>query len=86
MPQSIAVPVKKVGNVLWGDLTAFGLAHEVCGERVDMVNQQFSFQGGHRVRLYKFKKNVHWKIPVGIQLDISAVDADEPKRKQKPGR
>lgn len=79
----IVVPVKKVGSDLWGDFSSFGLAHEFCGERVDMVNQQFSFQGGHRVRLYKFKKNVHWRIPSGIELDISAVDAS-PKRKQPP--
>jgi hypothetical protein len=39
-----------------------------------MVENKYSFAGGHRVRLYRFKDNVHWRIPAGVELDISRVD------------
>lgn len=77
----VTVPVKTWDKKRWGDLSVFSLTHEVCGEVVYPVNEKYSFQGGHRVRLYKFKKNVHWRIPDGVELDISEVSA-APKRKQ----
>ena len=73
MTKSISVPLKFVGKKAWGDLSKFGLSHEICAERVDIVDNQYSFAGGHRVRLYKFKKNVHWGIPAGVDIEISAV-------------
>lgn len=73
MANKITIPVKHVGGDRWGDLCAFGQAHEICGEAVRQKSENFSFSGGHRVRLYSFKKNVHWKIPAGVTLDISEV-------------
>lgn len=68
----IQVPIKVVGGQEWGDLDSLGLAHEICGESVK-PRPDFSFAGGHRVRLFYFKKNVHWKIPAGLTLDITDV-------------
>lgn len=82
MKDGIRVPIKVVGGDQWGDLNSLGLAHEICGEVVTLRDQNYSFAGGHRVRLYKFKKNVHWKIPRGTVLDISGVVPAAPPRKQ----
>ena len=82
MADYIKIPVKKVGKDLWGELSAFGLSHQICGESVRMTDQSFSFAGGHRVRLYAFKKNVHWKIPEGVSVDISnVIPAEAPPRR-----
>lgn len=79
----IKVPIKRVGNQDWGDLDSLGLAHEICGETVK-VRPDLSFSGGHRVRLYYFKKNVHWKIPTGQSLDISDVEPEAlPRRRTR---
>jgi hypothetical protein len=74
-----------VGTERWGQLSAFGDAHLICGETVKLRDEKFSFAGQHRVRLYSFKKNVHWKIPDGIPLDIAAVPpaASAPRRAQR---
>jgi hypothetical protein len=78
MADQISIPVKKVNGVSWADLGALALSHEICGESVRPINAQFSFAGGHRVRLYSFKKNVHWKVPVGQDVDISGVEPAGP--------
>jgi len=78
----ICVPVKTVNGVGWGDLSVFCLTHEVVGETVTLLDQNFTFAGGHRVRKYKFKKNVHFKVPQGTALDISKVSAGPAPRKQ----
>lgn len=74
MRKHISVPIKIVDGEQWGELRALGLSHDICGERVDK-RKDLSFAGGHRVRLYTFKKNVHWKIPTGVELDITEVPA-----------
>lgn len=79
MADHIKVPLKEHNGVKWGDLSALSLAHEVCGETVKLKNQQFSFAGGHRVRLYYFKKNVHWRVSTGIEVDIADVPAADAK-------
>lgn len=81
---SVRVPLKDFKSEKWGDLGALGHhTFEIIGEKVDKKNDKFSFLGGHRVRLYKFTKNVHFKIPAGIELDISAVTpgAHPPRRR-----
>ncbi|HME36776.1 MAG TPA: hypothetical protein VKF84_16200 [Candidatus Sulfotelmatobacter sp.] len=85
MADHIRVPVKIVGGDRWGQLSAFGDAHLICGENVKPKDQNFSFAGGHRVRLFSFKKNVHWKIPDGIPLDVAAVApaTAAPRRQQR---
>lgn len=82
--KTIEVPIKLVGKDSWADLGALSLAHEIVGERVDLKDGNFSFAGGHRVRLYKFKKNVHFKVPDGISLDIEDVKAEpNPSRRKR---
>jgi len=85
MANHVPVPFKKVGTERWGQLSAFGDSHLICGESVKLKDENFSFAGGHRVRLYSFKKNVHWKIPEGVSLDISAVTpaGNAPRRTQR---
>jgi hypothetical protein len=80
---TITIPIKIVQGERWGELSAHGptLTHVVCGE-ITSQGMDFSFAGGHRVRTFKLKKNVHWKIPVGIELDISRVPPAEPPRRQ----
>lgn len=78
----LRIPVKEVNGERWGDLSSYALAHQFCGERVDK-KADISFAGGHRVRLYSFKKNVHWKIPTGQELNISDVTPEIAPRKQR---
>jgi hypothetical protein len=80
MRSHIPVPVKIVNGERWGDLACFAPSHEICGEKVDQ-RKDISFAGGHRVRLYKFTKSVHWKLPAGIELDISGVPPASPPRR-----
>ena len=70
---TITVPVKLVNGEKWADLSALALTHDIVGEKVHKADENFSFAGGHRVRLFKFKKNVHFKVPVGKDLDITNV-------------
>ena len=78
----VEVPVHVVNGEQWGRLSVFGDTHHICGERVD-EQRDISHAGGHRVRLVRFKKNVNWKIPVGTQIDISAVKPEETPRRRK---
>jgi hypothetical protein len=73
MAEHIRVPIKEYDNKKWGALAYLAESHKICGERVDCLNARYTFVGGHRVALYRFKKNVYWEIPEGIPLDISAV-------------
>ena len=70
----VRVPVKHWNKGNWGDLSALSqiLTHEIVGEEVRQ-GKDFSFAGGHRVRFFKFKKNVHFKINEGVNLDISDI-------------
>ena len=81
MARQIRVPIKTFGNRDWGDLNALHLTHEIVGETVKQA-PDMSFQGGHRVRVFRFKKNVHWLIPEGIELDISEVGTAARKRQE----
>jgi hypothetical protein len=80
MRSHVPVPVKIVNGERWGDLACFAPSHEICGEKVDQ-RKDINFAGGHRVRLYKFTKSVHWKLPTGIELDISEVPPAAPPRR-----
>ena len=79
---TIKVTVKVVNGERWGDLSAIASAHDICGETVRCSDQNFPFAGQHRVRLYHFKKNVHWRIPIGVELDISGVQPEAAPRRQ----
>lgn len=81
MAEHVLVPIKVVNKEKWGDLSALGLAHEFVGETVKLKDQKLSFGGNHRVRLYYFKKNVHWRISAAT-FDITDVKPDKPARKK----
>jgi hypothetical protein len=72
----VSFPTKHVGGDEWLDMTAYGLAHDFCAERVDCCGD-LALSGGPRVRHYTFENNVHWKLPKGFVVDISAVAIDE---------
>lgn len=84
MAERIYLPVKTVGGDKWAEISAVApqWTHEICGETVRPKDLNYTFAGQHRVRLYKFKKNVHWKVPVGVNLDISGVQPATPPRRQ----
>jgi hypothetical protein len=82
MAERVCVPIKTVNNEKWGQLNFFGTTHLICGEDFRPKNQNYTFAGGHRVRLYAVKNNVHWKIPAGTPLDISDVRVVDPPRRR----
>jgi hypothetical protein len=82
MTGRVTVPIRMINGVRWGNLAALSFSHGVCAESVSTVNEKYSFAGGHRLRLLRLKKNVHWRIPEGVDLNISDVPpADPPRRK-----
>lgn len=82
MADSLRIPVKTIGTERWGQLCVLAESHVLCGEVVKKKDDNYSFAGQHRVRLYSFKKNVHWKIPDGIQLDVTGVPPATPPRRK----
>ena len=83
MTQYVQVPVRYVNGERWARLSVFGERHDFCGEKIQIMKENFSFAGQHRVRLCVAKKNVHWKIPEGVQLNISEVNPSRlPPRRQ----
>ncbi len=78
----VQIPVKNVSGDEWAELNAFGADHVICGEKFSIKDQNYSFAGGHRVRLYSIKKNVHWKIPIGVALNVTAVPPATPPRRE----
>jgi hypothetical protein len=81
----VRIPVKKWDGGEWGEISALGptLTYEIVGEDVRLHKEKYTFSGGHRVRLFKFKKNVHFRLPEGTKLDITAVpDGVPPPRRQ----
>jgi hypothetical protein len=83
MSDRVRVPVKLIDGVRWGALSLLADNHLICGETVKMKQENFTIAGQHRVRLYSFKKNVHWKIPDGVSLDVAEVPpATAPRRHQ----
>lgn len=73
MATHIKVPIRVIDGVKWGNLNALGVSHEICGETVNRRDENFALSGGHRVRLYHFKKNVHWRMTTGMDIDIADV-------------
>ena len=73
MSEQVSVPVRGYGSQKWGWLSALCPDHEVVGYDFRKIEDNYSFIGGHRVRLYKIKGNVHFKIPTGAIFNISSV-------------
>lgn len=74
----VRVPTVTVNGDTWGDLSVFGVTHEICGTEARQ-RKDISHKDGHRVRVYQFKKMVHWRLPGGVDLDIS--DVNPPRRR-----
>jgi hypothetical protein len=84
-PGFIRVPINNVNNEDWAYLSALSERHEFCAEEFRLKTEHYSFAGQHRVRLYTAKKNVHWKIPQGVSVDISQVPpANQPLPRRLP--
>ena len=86
MPKRVTIPVKTVGSDEWAQLSVFGKDHLVCAEEFRVKEQNYSFVGGHRVRLISLKKNVHWRVPAGTLLDLSDVQPAGPPPRRQAGR
>lgn len=87
----LRVPVRGPhANEKWGALAFLVTATQAIdfvGENIRLVEENFSFFGGHRVRRYRAKKSVHFAIAPGMMpqtLDIDAVPpaAAPPRRPQ----
>jgi hypothetical protein len=50
-----------------------------------LARQRISLFGGHRVREFKFKKNVWWTVVTGFDLDIGAVPVQQPTPLRRQG-
>lgn len=68
MGLAVPVPVRTIHGENWGHLGHFADVHEIIGYDFRLKKQNFTVRGNHRVRLYKVKGNVHWKIPPGPKL------------------
>jgi len=79
--ERICVPVIRQGGAVWAQLNYFGHSHIVAGESCWPKKEDFSYTGGHRVRLFAIKGNVHWKVPTGFPLDIAGVAPATPRRR-----
>ena len=73
MVDHIRVPIVEHDGHKWGALAHLAMAHEItCEGTIKIIDQKYTFKGEHRVRLYRLKKQVFWKIPP-MALDISGV-------------
>ena len=80
MPR-VKVPVRMVNGEKWGQLSVLGHTHFVVAEEVRQL-ADLTFADGHRVRHYRLKKNVHWRIPVEAEIDITDVPQKAPPRRR----
>ena len=83
MTETYALPIISHDKQKWGCLSYHSHTAEICGEKINTIDNNYSFKGGHRVRLFKIKGNVHWKIPGAIVVDIKDVEPspDPPARR-----
>ena len=79
----IPVPVVNFKEDLWGALSEFSASHEIVGTSVRIAKKRIPFLGGHRVDRVKITSMVHWKIPAGVEADISAVPPSGTPRRRR---
>ena len=73
MTDHIKIPYIEYGGYRWAALAYYAKDHEFTSEeQAKCVDQKYSFKGGHRVRIFRLRKQVYWKIPP-TTLDISEV-------------
>jgi hypothetical protein len=78
LKKHLQVPLIEFGGQVWGDLTVFGRKHELIATTVK-PGGRVSFLNQHGVGTVSLEKMVHWKIPSGVDLDIS--DVGTPRRR-----
>lgn len=78
----IRVPVVDYKGARWGHLSSFSDAHEVVATKAKLAKVRDSFIGNHRVHRVSLKSMVHWRIPVGVQVDISALEPGQAPRRR----
>ncbi len=78
------VPVRIVlyGGEKWGALADFAKSHEIVGATMKPKKKDMSLPNGHQVRRYKLTGQVHWKIPVGVEAEVSGVAPGQPPRRR----
>ncbi len=79
---NVPVPVILFGGEKWGALTALANSHEIVGTKVNK-KRDMSLPNGHQVRRLIFTGQVHWKIPAGIDADISGIAPGQPPRRRQ---
>ncbi len=78
---NVSVPTVLFGSEKWGALTALANSHEIVGTKVNQ-KKDMSLPNRHRVRRYMFTGQVHWKIPAGIDVEISGIAPGQPPRRK----
>ena len=79
----IPVPVVKFKGDLWGALSEYSASHEIVATSVKITKKRIPFLDGHRVDRVKLTSMVHWKIPTGVDPDISAVPPSGTPRRRR---
>ena len=77
---NVPVPVILFGGEKWGALTDWAKSHEIVGTKVKK-KKDMSLPNGHQVRRLIFTGQVHWKIPVGVEADVSGIAPGRPPRR-----
>jgi len=74
MTRTLVLAVKEFKNEHWCGLSTLGVGGvDVVAEKYKKIDEHFSFEGNHRVRLFRFWDNVHFKVPTGVKLNIESV-------------
>ena len=81
--EHVPIRIVKFGGEKWGALTDFAKIHEIVGTKMSRNKKDMSLPNGHQVRRYKFTGQVHWKIPAGVDADISGIAPGKPPRRKK---
>ncbi len=79
---NVSVPVILFGGEKWGVLTDLAKSHEIVGTKVIKKKKDMSLPNGHQVRRRIFTGQVHWKIPVGVEADVSGIAPEQPPRRK----
>ncbi len=77
----VPVPIVIFGGEKWGVLTYLARSHDIIGTKVNK-KKDMSLPNGHQVRRFIFTGQVHWKIPVGVEADVSGIAPERPPRRR----
>ncbi len=81
----IFLPIKRDGNKRWVLLGQIAPSHIILSEKCTQINENYSHFGGHRVRAWAVKGNVHWLLPdAAEEYDITGVSPSQAPRRRQP--